>query len=79
MQPENFLKFFWYKTTVFGPVQIPQKSFFEFFSSISKGLCTGTKIEKFNFLILKYSKFKKTFFGVFVPAHIPYYWTLKNF
>jgi hypothetical protein len=28
MQPENFLKFFWYKTTVFGPVQIPQKSFF---------------------------------------------------
>ena len=32
---------------VFGPVQIHQKTFFEFFSSISCGLCTGTKIEPF--------------------------------
>jgi hypothetical protein len=30
---------------VFGPVQIPKETFFEFFSSISCGLCTVTKCE----------------------------------
>jgi hypothetical protein len=40
-------KFFRSKNKVFGPVQMPKKSFFRiFFSSISKGLCTGTKGEK---------------------------------
>jgi hypothetical protein len=34
------------KNKVFGPVQIPKKTFFEFFSSISRGLSTGTKGEK---------------------------------
>jgi hypothetical protein len=41
-----FQKFFRSKIKVFGPVQIPKKIFFEFFSSISWGLCTGTKGEK---------------------------------
>jgi hypothetical protein len=39
--------FFMSKNKVFGPVQILKgKTFFEFFSSISRGLCTGTKCEK---------------------------------
>jgi hypothetical protein len=55
-----FQKFFRFKNKVFGPVQIPKKKrFFEFFSSISWGNCTGTKKgfrileeKKFNFSIL---------------------------
>jgi hypothetical protein len=43
MQPK---KFFRLKNQVFGPVQIPKKTYFEYFSSISWGLCTGIKGEK---------------------------------
>jgi hypothetical protein len=66
-----FQKFFRPKNKVFGPVQIPKKNFFEFFSSISRGLSTGTKgekvvtfglstgtkSEKLNFILFKYSEF----------------------
>jgi hypothetical protein len=43
---KNFQKFFRSKNKVFGSVQIPKKTIFELFSSISCGLCTGTKCEK---------------------------------
>jgi hypothetical protein len=46
-----FQKFFRSKNKVFGLVKIPKKTFFvfEFFPSISWGLCTGTKSEKLKF------------------------------
>jgi hypothetical protein len=49
MQSENFSKNFMSKNKVFGLVQMPKKAF----SSISWGLCTGTKGEKV--LIFRFS------------------------
>jgi len=36
----------------FDPYKYPKKAFLEFFSSISRGLCTGNKCEKLDFLDL---------------------------
>jgi hypothetical protein len=49
MQLQNFSKIFMFKNKVLGPVQVPKKTFFEFFCSISKGLSTGPKGEQLNF------------------------------
>jgi hypothetical protein len=46
MQPENFSKIFRSKIRYLDRYKYPKKAFFEFFSSISWGLCTGTKGEK---------------------------------
>jgi hypothetical protein len=42
---QNFFRF---KNKIFGPVQIPKnkKLFLNFFSTISRGFCTGTKGEQ---------------------------------
>jgi hypothetical protein len=81
--PNAARNFFRSKNKVFGPVQIPKK---KLFSTISWGLCTGTKGERaiFSHLVqvqspleIEEKNSKKVFFWGFVPVQIPYFWTLK--